>query len=54
MDQFADPNAGRQVNFSPHGNWKNLHPGSDRLGFQRGVGLTDQVTGYPAFVEPDQ
>ena len=54
MDQFADPQAGRQVNFSPHGNWKNVHTGPECLGFQRGTGLADQMTGYPAFIETYQ
>jgi len=54
IDQFADPKPGQQVNFSPHGHWKNVHTGPDRPILHRGTGLADQVTGNSAFIQTHQ
>ena len=54
IDQFANPKAGRQVNFSSHGNWKSVDTGPDRPVFHRRTCLADQMRGYPALIETDQ
>ena len=54
IDQFADLKTGRQVNFSPHCNWENVHTGPDRPLFHWGTGLADQMIGYLAFFETCQ
>ena len=54
LDQFANPQAGRQVDFSPHFNRENLYTGSDRPLSHRGSGLTDQMAGNPALCETRQ
>ena len=53
-DQFSDPKAGCQVNFSPHRNWKNVHTGPGSPFFHRGTGLVDQVGSYISFLETFQ
>jgi hypothetical protein len=53
-DQFANLKARRQIDFSPHGNRKNSHPGLGRPRLHRGAGLADQAGGDPAFIETDQ
>ena len=54
MDQFPNLKTSCQINLAPHDNWKNVHTSLDRPFLQRGTGLTNQVTGYPAFIETDQ
>jgi hypothetical protein len=54
FDQFPNPIGGRQVNFSPHGNGKDVNTGPNCPFFHRGTGLADQMAGDPARIEPHQ